>query len=183
MSERAELPTLRTERLILRPFSSRDAPRVRELAGAEAVASTTLRIPHPYEEGMAERWIEGHVTAWVARSALNLAVTTGADGLVGAVGLGLVGEHHRGELGYWIGVPHWNRGFATEAATAVVGFAFGELGLHRVQARHFPRNRASARVLRKLGMTHEGTLREHVMRFDRFQDLACYAVLAKEWEG
>lgn len=178
-----EMPTLRTGRLLLRGFSPADAPRVRELAGAREVAATTLTIPHPYEDGMAEAWIRGHAAAWEQRGRLSLAVTTEADGLVGCIGLSVVPDHGHGEIGYWIGVPYWNRGFATEAAGAVLDHGFGELGLHRVVARHFTGNPASGRVLRKLGMVHEGTLREHVRRWGRFEDLECYAVLEHEWRG
>ena len=63
--------------------------------------------------------------------------------LVGAVGLRLKREHDRAELGYWIGVPYWGRGYATEAAAAVVGYAFETLGLHRVFASHYTKNAAS----------------------------------------
>ena len=179
--EGTPIPTLRTERLVLRPFSPSDAHRIQELAGSEDVASTTLTIPHPYEDGLAEAWIEGHAEAWEDGQRLTLAVTTDADGVVGAMGLDLAPDHERAELGYWIGVPYWNRGFATEAARAMLDLGFGELGLHRIVARHFPRNPASGRVLRKLGMVHEGTQREHVRRWDRWEDLECYGILASEW--
>ena len=177
------LPTLRTDRLLLRAFTMADAPRVQELAGAREVAETTLTMPHPYDDGVAEAWIAGHAAAWEAGKRLTLAITTGADELIGGIGLSLVPAHQQGEVGYWIGVPFWNRGFATEAAGAVLGFGFDELGLHRVAARHFPRNPASGAVLLKLGMLHEGTLREHVRRWDRFEDLECYAILDREWRG
>jgi len=177
-----DTPTLRTDRLVLRGFVPGDAARVQELAGAREVASTTLTIPHPYADGVAEAWIEGHSKAWENRERLALAVTTASDGLIGAVGLELVPEHRRAELGYWIGVPYWNRGFVTEAATALLDYGFGELGLHRVVARHFPRNPASGRVLRKLGMTHEGTMRQDLLRWDQLEDVECYAILKPEWQ-
>ena len=177
------LPTLRTERLVLRGFTLDDAPRVQQLAGAREVAATTLTLPHPYEDGMAEAWIGGHAAAWQARKRMPLAITTRADGVIGAIGLSLVPEHRRAEMGYWIGVPYWNRGFATEAAAAVLEYGFGALGLNRVVGRYFARNSASGKVLRKLGMAHEGTLREHVVRWDRVEDLQYYAILAREWRG
>ena len=153
-------PRLRTERLVLRAFSADDAPTVQRLAGDREVASTTLTIPHPYEDGMA--------------------VTTETDGLVGAVGLHLKLEHLRAELGYWIGVPFWNRGYATEAAEAVMRFGFDELGLNRIQAGHFARNPASGRVMEKLGMTLEAVRREHVLKDDELEDLVLYAVLESD---
>jgi RimJ/RimL family protein N-acetyltransferase len=174
------LPTLRTERLVLRPFDATDAAAIQRLAGDCQVASTTLTIPHPYEDGMAEAWIEPHAANWAEKKALTLAVSTTADGLVGAVGLRLRFEHLRAELGYWIGVPFWNPGYATEAASAIIEFGFSALGLNRIEAHHFTRNPASGRVLEKLGMTREGVRRGHVLKDDELEDLALFAVLGSD---
>ena len=173
------LPTLATARLVLRPFRLEDAPTVQRLAGVREVAATTLTVPHPYPDGEAGAWIGTHAGAWAERKVLTLAVTLREDGaLVGAVGLALVMADRRAELGYWIGVPWWNRGFATEAARALVDCGFGTLGLHRIMARHMSRNEASGRVMQKLGMAREGTLRHHVLKWGSFEDLVVYAVLA-----
>ncbi len=177
------LPTIRSGRLVLRGFEGEDAPRVQELAGAWEVAATTLTVPHPYEDGMAAAWIESHDGAWKGGKSLTLAVTIESDGLVGAIGLHFAPVHRRAELGYWIGVPYWNRGFATEAARAMVDYGFRELGLHRIWARHFSGNPASGRVLEKVGMVNEGTLRGHVLRWDRMEDLICYSILEPEWRS
>jgi RimJ/RimL family protein N-acetyltransferase len=105
-------------------------------------------------------------------------------GLVGAMGLAIAAQHRRAELGYWVGVPHWNRGYATEAGRALLAYAFGPLGLHRVEAHHFTRNPASGRVMQKLGMRPEGVHRDVVLKWDRFEDLASYAVLeSDDWAG
>ena len=173
-------PTLHTERLELRPFTLADAPRVRALAGEREVASTTLNIPHPYEEGMAEAWIRSHDPAWMRRERVTYAITTEADGLVGAISLGLVLVHRRAELGYWIGVPYWNRGYATEAARAVIGFGFDTLGLERIHATHLTRNPASGRVMQKVGMQFEGYLRQHVIKWDRPEGVNIYAILRSD---
>lgn len=159
-----------------------DAPVVRELAGAREIAETTLLIPHPYPAGAAERWIGSHMAEWTAGTGVTLAITEKADGtLVGAIGLSVIPAHSRGELGYWVTVPRWNRGYCTEAAEAMLGFAFEALALHRVEARHYTRNPASGRVLQKLGMTLEGIHREAVRKWDRFEDLAIYAILERDW--
>ncbi len=177
------IPSLRTERLVLRPFTLADASDVQALAGAAEVASTTLTMPHPYEDGMAEAWIAAHAGAWEEGARLTLAVTTASDGLVGGMGLHLTPEHRRAELGYWIAVPYWNRGYATEAASAIIAYGFSELGLHRIVARYFPRNPASGRVMAKLGMVHEGTMRHHVIRWGEFEDLECFAILEPDWRA
>ena len=171
---------LRTERLILRPFGREDAPTVQRLAGTREVADTTLTIPHPYLDGVAESWIATHEEAWKQKDRATFAVTTEAEGLIGAIGLHLRLGHQRAELGYWIGLPFWNRGYATEAARAIIAFGFESLGLNRIHASHLTRNPASGRVMEKAGMRFEGTLRQHVVRWGRLEDLNTYAVLRSE---
>lgn len=92
------LPTLETERLVLRPFMLPDAPEVQRLAGDKDVASTTSRIPHPYKDGMAEKWIDSHAGNFARREGISLAITLRTDGsLVGAVGLIISEENSRAE--------------------------------------------------------------------------------------
>ena len=176
------IPELSTERLLLRPFAMTDAPAVKVLAGAAEVAATTL-VPHPYPDGAAEAWIASHGELAARGERIDWAIERRADRvLLGVVGLGLVAPHRRGAIGYWLGTPFWNQGYATEACRRVVGFGFAELGLHRIEGPFFPRNAASARVLEKVGMRYEGTLRGHVLRGDAFEDVAMYAILDDEWD-
>ena len=163
-----------TPRLRLRRFTAADAPDVQRLAGAREVALNTLLIPHPYPDGAAETWIATH-----AQSAeLTFAIDDGQ--LVGAIGLRVEAEHARAEIGYWIGVPFWGRGYATEAAAAVVRFGFEEQSLNRIFAQVFSRNRPSARVLEKAGFRHEGTLRQHLRKWGELVDLECYGILRQD---
>lgn len=162
-------PTLRTERLILRPFCPEDAAAVQRLAGARPVADTTANIPHPYPDGAAERWISTYSTRFAAGDAAIFAITLLPSGeLIGAIGLQIGRQQACAELGYWVGVPYWNRGYCTEAGRAVVEYAFYTLGLHRVHATHSRRNLASGRVLQNIGMRYEGRLRQHIRKRDSF---------------
>jgi ribosomal-protein-alanine N-acetyltransferase len=173
-----QLPTIETERLVLRPFTLADAPAVQRLAGERDIASTTLSIPHPYPDEAAKQWIGKHQDAFSRGEALDLAVTRRSDGaLVGAIGLRIEPEHARAELGYWIGKPYWGRGYCTEAAAAVVRYGFDALELNRIHACHLLRNPASGRVMQKIGMVHEGCLRGHVRKWGQFEDLALYGIL------
>jgi [ribosomal protein S5]-alanine N-acetyltransferase len=175
-------PVLRTPRLVLRPFTFDDASAVQLLAGTAEVADTTLYIPHPYPPEAAEQWIVTHSIAWEDGMGATYAVTDAAtDTVAGAVTLVITPQHVRAEIGYWIGVPFWNRGYCTEAARAVMELGFRTLGLHRIQARHLTRNPASGRVMQKLGMKLEGINRQALRKNDRFEDLAVYAMLADEW--
>lgn len=177
------IPTLTTERLTLRPFHPSDAPDVQRMAGAREIASVTKNIPHPYEDGMAESWIATHQERYETHQGLSLAITLVDTGeLIGAIALMSISEaHRRAEIGYWMGVDHWGRGYCTEAGRRVLQFAFGEMDLHRVVSHHLTRNPASGRVMQKIGMTHEGTMRQHVCKWDVFEDYECYGILSEEF--
>jgi RimJ/RimL family protein N-acetyltransferase len=179
----ARQPTLETVRLVLRPLTAADGPVVQRLAGDREVASTTLNVPHPYPDGAAELWIGTLQEAYDNGEAVvfGIALHDGGE-LVGTCGLRLELPHARAEIGYWIGRDYWNRGVATEAARAVIEYAFARLGLRRVYAHYYTRNPASGAVLRKLGMRHEGRLRAHVLKWGVFEDIELYGVLRDEWE-
>jgi len=179
-----EQPVLHSERLILRPFRLEDAGIVQKLAGERDIAATTLAIPHPYEDGVAERWIDAQREAFIKDESVTYAVTLRETGeLVGAIGLAIAREYDRAEMGYWIGKPYWGRGYCTEAARALLGYAFGALGLNRVHACHFTRNPASGRVMQKAGMAYEGCQRQHVKRWEQYEDLARYGILRADYEA
>jgi RimJ/RimL family protein N-acetyltransferase len=176
-------PTLQTERLILRPFVPADAPEVQRLAGDPLIASTTLSIPHPYPDGAAEQWIAGHAGKFAGGEEVQFAVTRRAGGtLLGAIGLtGISNWHQHAEMGYWIGRAFWGQGYATEAARALLAYAFGQRKLNRVHACHFTRNPASGRVMQKIGMQYEGRQREHVKKEGLFEDCELYGILRRDF--
>lgn len=174
-------PVLSTTRLRLRQFLPTDAPRIRELAGAEEVAAGTF-LPHPYEDGTAAKWIADQQKNFESGAAVHFAVTLTQDGtMIGSVGLEIVAAHRHARLNYWLGRSYWNRGYATEAVRAVLLYGFERLDLNRIYAPHFSGNDASGCVLRKVGMTYEGRMREHYQRFGRFVDLELYGMLRQEF--
>jgi RimJ/RimL family protein N-acetyltransferase len=120
------------------------------LAGDRRVAENTARIPHPYAQGDAERFVaEANRQSGGATFAIVL------DGAaIGACGIEVRPEGV--ELGYWLGVPFWRRGYATEAARAVIDYAFGELGHEALQSGARVSNPASRRVLEKCGFQWTG---------------------------
>jgi [ribosomal protein S5]-alanine N-acetyltransferase len=177
-------PSLKTKRLILRPFTLMDAPSVQKLAGEIEIASTTLNIPHPYENGVAEAWIQTHQERFEKQESVDFAIVLHeSGGLIGAIGLVISVVHSRAEMGYWIGKPFWGRGYCTEAAKAVIDYGFAKLKLHRIYAFHFSRNPASGRVLQKVGMRMEGHLRQHVLKWGAFEDLEHYGILKQDQRG
>lgn len=180
----SELPRLTSDRLTLRPLTLADAPRVAEYAGAREIADVTLSIPHPYERHTAEEWIASHPAAFQrGEQAVFGIARPPAEEILGVISFQLNAEHRRGELGYWIGIPHWGNGYCTEAARMLLRYGFGELELNRVTAYHVARNPASGRVMRKIGMSKEGLLRGHIQKWDRFEDVVVYGLLRSEWNG
>ncbi len=181
MSQPIELPTVNTERLLLRAFSVNDGEAVRQLAGDRRIADTTLNVPHPYEPGMAEQWIATHeslrATGELAVFALALRESLT---LIGAMSLQINSRCSHANLGYWIGHEYWNKGYCTEAAEAVLTYGFTDLGLNRIHASHLARNPASGKVMQKIGMQHEGVQREHTRKWDRYEDLVIYGLLKRE---
>jgi ribosomal-protein-alanine N-acetyltransferase len=176
-----EFIPLQTKRLRLRPYTLADVTALVSLIGAREVAATTLRIPHPYTEAHAQDFIDRTHEDMSSGECLRLGIILReSDALCGGVGLMMEPEHRRAELGYWIGVPYWGHGYATEAAIAVVRNGFEVLGLHRIFASHFAKNTASARVLRKIGMRHEGCQRAHILKWGEFLDLEMYGMLASD---
>ena len=175
------LPTIQTQRLILRSLTIADAPEVQRLASDRDIAATTLSIPHPYEDGMAEAWIETHPEAYEKGKAVFFAITLRDNGILcGAIGLGIDKENNNAELGYWVGKPYWGKGYCTEAAKAIVQYGFETLGLHRIHAAHFARNLASGRVMQKIGMHLEGCKRQHILKWGNFEDLVLYGILKSD---
>ena len=144
-------PVLETDRLMLRAPRLEDAKAVAALAGDRRVAENTMRIPHPYTLADAAEWISSANSG----AGKHTFLVTHGGAPIGACGL----DDRSGpapELGYWLGVPYWGQGFATEAARAVIDFAFGELGIEAVQAGARVSNPASRRVLEKCGFQWAG---------------------------
>jgi RimJ/RimL family protein N-acetyltransferase len=182
--ETRQYPLIETERLVLRGFRAEDAGEVQRLAGDKAIASTTLRIPHPYEDGVAEKWIGTHREEFEQGKLVNFAITDRKQGyLIGAIGLTINKEYENAELGYWIGKPYWNNGYCTEAGKAVLRYGFEELGLNRIHAQHYKRNAASGHVIRATGMLYEGRLRQHIKKWNKFEDVEVYGILKAEYEA
>lgn len=174
-------PVLETSRLLLRAFEAADAPAVERAVADADVARGTLAIPHPYPPGAARAFIEGTEADWAAGTAVTWALVTREDtALVGAMMLRFAWPHRRAELGYWIARPAWGAGYATEAARAVVTYAFAPLGLHRVEARRFVGNEASGRVLTKVGFRDEGTLRGALWRDGVARDVIVSGLLRSD---
>lgn len=84
-------------------------------------------------------------------------------------------------IGFWVGVPYWNKGYCTEAGKAVLEYGFQVRHLNRIHTGYMISNHASGRVLEKLGMVYEGTQRQHITRLGKHEDLILVGLLRSEW--
>jgi RimJ/RimL family protein N-acetyltransferase len=141
---------LETDRLVLRAPRCGDAEALARLINDRRIAVNTARIPYPYGVEDAEQFI-----AAVNRQDDEVAFLITLDGvLIG--GCGVAQSDSGPELGYWVGVPFWGQGFATEAARAVIDHAFASLGHEQLEAGARVSNPASRRVLEKCGFQWTG---------------------------
>lgn len=106
------------------------------------------------------------------------------DLLIGSITLfNLDFTHRRAEIGYALGRDHWGNGYMQEALTAVIAYAFKELGFHRIEADVDPRNDASIRTVERLGFQREGYLRERWQVSGEIQDALFFGLLRPDWEA
>ena len=185
MAQAKPLPfpaTLRTGRLQLRPVTLEDARAIQPLAGRREIAAMTRSIPHPLSLEQIEDWLKQRTAEMQEGTGVTFAIVLESTGdLIGATGLHVDAEHRCAEMGFWIAVPCWGKGYATEAARAVVQYGFEALGLNRIHAHHMTKNPASGRVLEKAGLRREGLLRQAIRKWDLFEDVVLYAILRQDW--
>jgi ribosomal-protein-alanine N-acetyltransferase len=178
------VPTiLQSTRLILRPPLPEDAPVLECFVSDRRVAEMTALIPHPYPKGGSLEWIHRTEQQWLDGVTASFVIAlrdTGA--LVGSISF--FPDHTRdNEIGYWIGVPHWGKGYATEALERLLCYAFDELCVERVDTYHFAHNPASGRVMQKAGLKFISQTKLGASRGDeRFDDVR-YGLSAREWRA
>jgi RimJ/RimL family protein N-acetyltransferase len=142
---------IRTSRLVLRQLTTADAGRIAELGGDWDVASMTSRMPYPYTVHAAHQWIDD------LEDGEQVFGITHCGELTGVTGYMLAPDHSSAEIGYWIGKPYWGRGFATEAAQAIIDYCFKASRVQRITCGHFTDNPGSKRVIEKLGFIYAGS--------------------------
>lgn len=145
------IPVLETERLILRAPHLGDAKAVAALANDKSIAENTRRIPHPYRRGDAEEFI---ASVNMPDGEIAFLIALHDETVIGACGIAM--QDNAPDVGYWLGVKYWNKGYATEAVRAIVDFAFTERGHDTLHAGARVTNPASRRILEKCGFQWMG---------------------------
>jgi ribosomal-protein-alanine N-acetyltransferase len=173
-------PRLETARLVLRPLELRDARAIFAYASNPNVSRYTLWEPHQTVKD-SESYILDYALPYYRDETpepWGIALASEPDKVIGTVGLFWVSKKAKCmELACAIGEPYWGQGLVAEASRAAIDYVFGSLDVIRVQGRCKAENKASARMMEKLGMRHEGTLRSAIFHRDRHWDMHYYAVL------
>ena len=149
-------PNIDTARLRLRPLLPADAERVAEILSHPEVGWMIRQIPLPYPPEEARKWLDTHAGERASGHAYRFGVILEGR-LIGCADIDGI-ANRAGELGYWFDPASWGRGYAFEAADAVVRFAFADLGLQKISATHAHDNPRSGRLLLKLGFRETGRL-------------------------
>ena len=178
-----EPATITTPRLVLRPYTLDDCEELAHAINRREIYETTLNIASPYTPAHARTYISGNDEARRTERDLPCAIALKETGaIVGGIGLIVDRAMDRAELGYWVAVPHWGRGYATEAARALIRHGFDVLKLNCIEAHHLAFNPASGRVMLKAGMKYEGRLRQRAKKDGQYHDIDMYSILRSEYE-
>ena len=176
-----KLTDLSTERLLLRKMEPRDAEDMFDYASRPEVTRFLLWREHP-DLLYTRRYISYVIDRYRAGDFFDYAVVHRNSGrMIGTCGFARLDMKNRtGEIGYVINPRYCGRGYATEAARAVIAMGFSELELLRIEARYMENNLASARVMQKCGMTFEGILHSAMRIKDKQENIGIYAITKED---
>lgn len=174
----SHLPTLETDRLILRPLRMRDAQDLYDYARDPEVSRHVLWDTHR-NISQSRQFLRAAIAQYRRGLPGSFAITLRDSGrMIGTIGFMWINtDYYSAEVGYSLSRDYWNQGIMTEALRAVVAFGFDSLRLNRIEAQHETSNPASGRVMAHVGMRYEGTLRQRLRNKGRFVDVALYAIL------
>jgi len=177
------LPELRGDRVVLREIRVADAPALLAMVTPQEVSRYIS--PPPSTVPSFERFIARSLAQQATGAAACYVVTLqGHDSPIGLFQLRQVEPNFRtAEWGFALGSAFWGTGLFEECADLVLGFAFGVLGAHRVEARAAVRNGRGNRALQKLGAVQEGVLRQAFLCAGEYVDQILYAIVEDDWRS
>ena len=175
---------IETKRLILKPYTMTMAEDVYKVINNPYIADTMIMIPYPYPRESVNNWIRYLISSFESGTALEYAVfLKGMEPTyIGNAGFVTVSQKHQSaEIGYFIDKEYANQEFATEACEKLLHVGFHKLQLNRIYARCMARNIASQKVLKKIGMRHEGRFLQEFKKNNQFEDIDYFAILKQEY--
>ena len=171
---------IRTERLLLRPFTLGDVDDVFDYATSPEWGRY-IAAPQPYTRGDAEEFVARSVlTTWDTQAIFAVVLE---QKVIGGIDLRVEPKHEHAEIGYSIGSYYWGKGLASEGVRAVINWGFSHYGLKEIHAGIDARNERSWRMAENLGMVREGALRSYLVVHGERIDVLAYGILRQEWRG
>jgi len=178
----SNLPTIETERIILRKMSLNDAKDMFEYAQDPTISKYTGWYPHNSIQD-SKLFLRYTINSYKNNQVSNWGIVHKADqkfiGTAGFIDWNI--EHARAEIGYTLSRKYWGKGYMTEVVNAIIYFGFRTMILNRIEARCIIENIASARVMEKVGMKYEGVLRECMFMKGKYRDLKIYSIIKEEF--
>lgn len=176
-----KIPTLETERLVLRRMLLTDISDINEYASDPEVSRYLLWYPHASID-FTKRYLKLVDKKYKSNDFFDWAVTYNGK-MIGTCGFSSLDVHNNcGEIGYVLNRAFWGRELAVEAVGAVITFGFEVLGLNRIEARFMIENSASRRVLEKCGLKSEGVLREAIIAKGSYKDIEIFSMTATDYK-
>lgn len=176
-------PMIETPRLLLRKLEKYDSADMYEYSCREETTRYLLWNPHPsinytksYLNMVQKLYRNGGYYDWAV-------IERESGKMIGTCGFTRLDERHNlGEIGYVLNRAFWQKGYASEAASAIIEFGFLRLGLNRIEGRYMAENEASRHVMEHCGMTYEGTLRQFMLVRGSYRDIGLCALLRRDYE-
>lgn len=172
-----------TKRLIIRPYVPKDADILCKIIGKYEIYKTTYEIPYSCDIKYAKRWIKNVINNALENRAYEYAVIRKSDnrylGNVGLINIDFANQ--KCDISYFIDPIYWGNGIATEASAQLIEYAFNVLNMNRVGGTCMEHNIASSRVMEKLLMSYEGTVRGYFIKDNEYVDLKIYSIMKNEF--
>lgn len=175
---------IRTERLLLRPWREKDAEILQSIANHKSISKFT-RVPYPYKLKDAKKFIRDSAKKRRKKEEFCFAIVIkNTNELIGSISLVKINWFYKwAEVGYWIGKDFRGNGFMSEAVRGLLDYGFKKINLNRIEINCFVENKASKRVIEKVGGVFEGKMRQKVFLRGKFYDLLVFSILRKEWRN
>ena len=177
-------PKIETERLYLSELRAADVPQIVKYCGNEKIAQYTSHIPSPYKEKDAIFWINSAQQGLRKGTQLTLGIRLKeGNEFIGGMGLIITSVYKRAEIGYWLAEEHWNKGYTSEAAKALIDYAFKNLDLNKITSSYMRYNPASGKVMENCGMFREGEQKDQILKNGVYHDLILYGLTKEQYES
>lgn len=176
-------PIFKSERTIIRTYKPTDSYNIWRVISRREIYDTTYAIPHPYPIERIGWWISFIKNSAKNGTSYEFGIFHNKTGeYIGNVGIINISKQNScGDISYFINPDYWNMGYATEAAGIMLDYGFNRLNLNRIGGRCMSKNPASASVMKKLGMKHEGRGRSEIYKDGIFLDVEHFSILRSEY--